>query len=70
MSRTIGITPAGRLVAQAAPESQVSSDKAVALELDASFGESSARGLLWLASSGLKPPLPVALLYWKDLVLS
>jgi superfamily II DNA or RNA helicase len=66
MSRTIGITPAGRLVAQAAPESLVSLDEAVAVELDASFGESSARGLLWLASSGLTPPLPLALLYWKD----
>ena len=54
------------MVAQAAPESQVSLDEAVAVELDASFGESSARGLLWLTSSGLKPPLPLALLYWKE----
>ncbi len=64
MSRTVGITPAGRLVALAAPDSLL--DAAAAADLDASFGESSARGLLWLASSVLKSPLPPELVYWKE----
>ncbi len=66
MSRAIAITPAGRLIVQTATYSQVSLDDSVAVQLDASFAESSARGLLWLAGGGLQPPLPLTLLYWKD----
>jgi len=67
MSRAIRITPAGRLVVESAPESQPPLDATLAAGLEAAFGESSARGLLWLVSRALGQPLPPALLFWREL---
>lgn len=34
--------------------------------IEASFAESSAQGLLWLASNRLTAPLPPAIIFWRD----
>ncbi len=66
MSQTLCVTPAGRLVIEPAPDSPFSLDDAVVAGLEASFAESSAQGLLWLASNRLKVSLPPALVFWRD----
>jgi non-specific serine/threonine protein kinase len=66
MSRTLCVTPAGRLVIEPAPETPFSLDDAVVAGLEASFAQSSAHGLLWLASNRLKAPLPPAIIFWRD----
>jgi len=66
MSQTLCVTPAGRLVIEPAPDSPFSLDDAVVAGLEASFAESSAQGLLWLASNRLKAPLSPAIVFWRD----
>ncbi|HUG91026.1 MAG TPA: SNF2 helicase-associated domain-containing protein, partial [Planctomycetaceae bacterium] len=67
MSRTVRITPAGRLVLEPAPDEQPRRPDALAAEIDAAFEESSADGLLCLASRALDAPLPPALVFWRDI---
>lgn len=66
MSRSITITPAGRLLlspdAQAAP--QLSAGMTSALEK--AFAASSAEGLLCLAFKAMDEPMPAALVFWRD----
>ncbi|HEV7222641.1 MAG TPA: DEAD/DEAH box helicase [Pirellulales bacterium] len=66
MSRSISITPAGRLAlspeAQTAPELSASQARA----LDEAFAASSAEGLFRLASQALDGPLPAALVFWRE----
>jgi non-specific serine/threonine protein kinase len=66
MSRTLCVTPAGRLVVEPAPDSTFSLADAVAARLEASFAQSPAQGLLWLASNRLKTPLPPTIVFWRD----
>lgn len=66
MSRTIRISPAGRLLFESDPETLPELDGPIAAELEAAFADSSAAGLLWLASRGLERPFPAALLFWRD----
>ncbi|HEV7221506.1 MAG TPA: DEAD/DEAH box helicase [Pirellulales bacterium] len=66
MSRSIIITPAGRLTlspdAQAAPELSA----AVTRALDEAFAASSAEGLFCLASKALDESFPAALVFWRE----
>ena len=66
MSRSISITPAGRLAlspdAQTAPELSASQTRT----LDEAFAASSAEGLFCLASQALDGPLPAALVFWRE----
>ena len=66
MSRTLCVTPAGRLVIEPAPDATFPLDAVVVAGLEASFAESPAQGLLWLASNRLKAPLPPAIIFWRD----
>jgi non-specific serine/threonine protein kinase len=66
MSRHVSITPGGRLVIEPAPDAQPPLDEPLAAEIDAAFAESSARGLLALASQGLGRTLPATLVFWRD----
>lgn len=65
MSRSITITPAGRLLlspdAQAAPQLSA----AMTSVLEKAFAASSAEGLLCLASKAMDEPLPAALVFWR-----
>jgi non-specific serine/threonine protein kinase len=67
MSRTIRISPSGRLAVEPAPEAQPALDDAAAHELEAAFAQSSAHGLLHLASKGVEQELPPALVFWREL---
>ncbi|HUY92881.1 MAG TPA: DEAD/DEAH box helicase [Pirellulales bacterium] len=66
MSRSITITPAGRLAlspdAQAAPELSAGTAQA----LDETFAESSAEGLFCLAAKATGEPLPQSLVFWRE----
>ena len=67
MNLNVFITPAGRLHIEQSPESlpEVSDD--VAAQLETAFAESSAAGLVLLASHELHESLPAALVFWRGL---
>ena len=66
MSRSITITPAGRLLlspdAQTAPQLSAAMTSA----LEKTFAASSAEGLLCLASQAMDEPMPAALVFWRE----
>jgi non-specific serine/threonine protein kinase len=66
MSRAVSMTPAGRLVVEAAPQAQPAMEEELARQVDAAFGQSSAEGLLVLASAPFDRPLPETLVFWRD----
>jgi SNF2 family DNA or RNA helicase len=66
MSRTIRMTPAGRLIAEGAPDAVPELDEERETQLDAAFARSSPDGLLLLATSAFDCPLPAAMVYWRD----
>ncbi|MBW3600386.1 MAG: DEAD/DEAH box helicase, partial [Planctomycetes bacterium] len=66
MSRTVCITPAGRLVVAPSPEAPAAMAAELAGKLDAAFARSSAEGILLLVSDALDAPLPAALVFWRD----
>src|SRR5579863_7754422 len=67
MNLNVLITPAGRLQIEQAPDSlpEVSDD--VASQLERAFTESSAAGLVLLASHELHANLPAAFVFWRAL---
>jgi non-specific serine/threonine protein kinase len=67
MNLNILITPGGRLQIEQAPESLPEVSEAVAVQLDRAFAESSAAGLVLLASHELHESLPAALVFWRGL---
>jgi non-specific serine/threonine protein kinase len=62
MTLRIAITPAGRLVTEAGDEGELK----LADEIQAAFAQSSAEGLLYLASPALTEQLPASLVFWRD----
>jgi hypothetical protein len=67
MSQSIRITPAGRLEVEDAAEALPELSAAAMVELQGAFAQSSAHGLLHLASSGVHEELPAALVFWREL---
>ncbi len=67
MSKTIRITPAGRLEVEEAAEALPELSAPAAADLQRAFGQSSAHGLLYLAAPGLHEELPAALVFWREL---
>ena len=66
MSQILCVTPAGRLVIEHPPDPPFSLDEAVVAGLEKSFAQSSAQGLLWLASNRLKAKLSPVIIFWRD----
>ena len=66
MSRSITITPAGRLLLS--PDAQASPQLSAAMTsaLEKAFAASSAEGLLCLACKAMDEPMPAALVFWRD----
>ncbi|HEY7154892.1 MAG TPA: DEAD/DEAH box helicase [Gemmataceae bacterium] len=67
MSLTLLITPGGQLRIAHDPESVSDVSDEAEQALEKAFGESSAEGLLLLASRELAQELPVALVFWRSL---
>ncbi len=68
MNLSLQITPGGRLQTIEDPEAAPALSREAEIELAKTFGESSAEGLLLLASSQLEEELPAAFLFWRTLV--
>jgi non-specific serine/threonine protein kinase len=65
MHRQIVLTPQGRLKTADAPGDELALDERLAEQMDAAFAESSAGGLLWLASPVANQALPISALFWR-----
>ena len=66
MSHTTRITPAGRLIVEAAYDAEPALAAPLATEIEAAFAESNAAGLLRLVSQALDVTLPPALVFWRE----
>ena len=66
MTLRIAVTPAGRLIAERGGEADQKLDAATAEAIERAFDDSSAEGLLYLASRALGEQLPASLVYWRD----
>ena len=67
MNLSLQITPGGRLQIIEDPEASPALSNEASAELEKAFGESSADGLLLLASSQVEEELPPAFLFWRTL---
>ena len=62
----ISLTPSGRLVVEEISGGEARHDDSRVPSLRDAFAESSAEGLLFLATEGLQMQLPPALVFWRD----
>jgi non-specific serine/threonine protein kinase len=65
MTPRLALAPSGHLSVEDEPESPSPLSEATAAALRQAFGQSSADGLLWLASSALEGELPAELVFWR-----